>query len=295
MFGKAIDYRLLRLLAHRENLRTVDEVEFAWQNKEAFEIGFARERLRKWNDRLGDGIPIKSDFRYLDIGCGGGELTTALALEGCGYVKGIDVARNRINYAKKCIEAMSLSDRVGFELVDFLDWETDEKFDVIVSHETLEHVHSPHEFLRKARTLLKRQGVRRGEGGGGGRLILEFGPLWTGPGDGVHMQECLRFQVPWMAVLFSEQALMRIKNEFSRPREGIASFAEIPNGQSLNKMKYSEFLRYIHELDYGIERLVLNPQFKRWLPLRLASNALVRIPWIRDYCVTTVCAILSAP
>lgn len=84
MFGKAIDYRLLRLLAHRDNLRTVDEVEFAWQSKEAFEIGFARKRLKKWNDRLGNGIPVKADFRYLDIGCGDGELTTALALAGCG-------------------------------------------------------------------------------------------------------------------------------------------------------------------------------------------------------------------
>lgn len=293
MFGKAVDYRLLRLLVHRDNLRTPEEIEFDWQNKEAFEISFARERLRKWNDRLDNEIPIKAGFRYLDIGCGGGELTAALAWEGCGYVKGIDMDRNRIQYANKCIRAMGLSDRINFEVADFLDWETDEKFDVIVSHEALEHVHRPHEFLSKIKTLLKRQGVEKKKGAEeGGKLILEFGPLWTSPINGPHLA-CLRTQVPWLPLLFAEQTLLQIRNEFMRPVKGISSFAEIPNGHSLNKMKYSEFLRYIHELDYRIELLVLNPQLKRWLPFHLASNALVRIPWIRDYCVNTVCAILS--
>lgn len=42
--------------------------------------------------------------------------------------------------------------------VDFLKWKTDKKFDGIVFLESLEHVPSPQEYLKKAKSLLKKGG-----------------------------------------------------------------------------------------------------------------------------------------
>lgn len=42
--------------------------------------------------------------------------------------------------------------------VDFLKWKTDKKFDGIVFLESLEHVPSPQEYLKKAKSLLKKRG-----------------------------------------------------------------------------------------------------------------------------------------
>ena len=56
-------------------------------------------------------------------------------------------------------------------------------------------------------------------------------------------------------------------------------------------MKFSEFLRYVEEMGWKKERLIVNPQLKRWPALWRLSNLLLRVPVLRDYLAASVYAI----
>lgn len=57
--------------------------------------------------------------RVLDVGCGPGHYSVALAKRGAGWVHGIDFAPQMIELARKKAEAMKVSENCLFEVKDF--------------------------------------------------------------------------------------------------------------------------------------------------------------------------------
>ena len=279
MFGGTIDYWLLRPLAHDRHPET-EELRRVESNLSAQS---ARERFEKWNRRLGNEITVDPALRYLDVGCGMGEMALALAERGCRHVTGIDVDPYYIEIARRCARSRQLQDSVTFECMDVHDMPDGRKYDVVLSHEALEHVERPGDVLRRIDGILE-SGVRPG-----GRVILGFGPLFHSPLGG-HFNRFFRFRIPWAGALFSEAALMRLRREFWRPLVDEAeSFEEVREG--LNKMRFSEFLRYVEEIGWRMEPLVVNPQLERWPALYRLSSLLMRVPVLRDYFAVSVYAI----
>ena len=283
MFGKTIDYRLLRLFAHGRH----PEAEELRQLERDLSIESAQARFEKWNRRLDNEIPIDPAMRFLDVGCGMGEMSLALAQRGCRHVTGIDKDPYYIEIAKHCAKKMQLQDKVTFECMNVHDMPNEKEYDIVLSHEMLEHVERPDDFLRRI------DGVLKSKVEGGGRIIIAFGPLFHSP-FGDHMNRCFRIRIPWMGILFSEDAIMRIRREFWRPLADEAeSFEDTREG--LNKMKFSQFLRYVEEMGWRTERLIVNPQLKRWPALWRLSNLLLRVPLLRDYFAASVYAIYRRP
>ena len=282
MFGKTIDYRLLRLCAHGRH----PEAEELRQLERDLSIESAKVRFEKWNRRLDNEIPIDPAMRYLEVGCGMGEISLALAQYGCRHVTGIDKDPYYIEIAKRCARERQLQDKVTFECMNVHDLPNEKEYDIVLSHEMLEHVERPGDCLRRMDGVLK---SRTGEG----RIILAFGPLFHSPLGG-HLNRFFRFRIPWIGVLFSEDALMRLRREFWRPvTDEAESFEDVREG--LNKMKFSEFLRYVEEIGWITERLIVNPQLKRWPALWRLSNLLLRVPLLRDYVAVSVYAIYRQP
>ncbi len=280
MFGKTIDYRLLRLFAHDKH----PEAEELRQVERNLGIESATARFEKWNRRLDNEIPIDPAMRYLEVGCGMGEMSLALAQYGCGEVTGIDKDPHYIEIAKRCARNWQLQDKVTFECMNVHDLPNEKEYDIVLSHEMLEHVERPGDHLRRIDGVLKSNP---------GRIILAFGPLFHSPLGG-HLNRFFRFRIPWIGVLFSEDALMRLRREFWRPvADEAESFEDTREG--LNKMKFSEFLRYVEETGWITERLIVNPQLKRWPALWRLSNLLLRVPWLRDYLAVSVYAIYRRP
>ena len=95
--------------------------------------------------------------RILDVGCGGGILAEALALEGAEVV-GIDVAKASIEVAKIHLKKSCLN--VKYKLIrveDFL--KTNSKpFDIVTCLETLEHVPQPSSIINACANLTKKDG-----------------------------------------------------------------------------------------------------------------------------------------
>lgn len=116
---------------------------------------------------LMEGLDLPPEPRILDLGCGRGWLTRALA--SYGHVLGTDIVAGSIDRARE------LFPDLAFEKTDtrgLLESHGAEAFDLVVSSEVLEHVERPlkGEFLAGIHRLLKP----------GGRAILTTprGELW---------------------------------------------------------------------------------------------------------------------
>jgi len=97
------------------------------------------------------------DKEVLDIGCGGGILTEALAREGANTT-GIDLAKKTIDIARKHANKENLT--IDYQVVSAESWANDNeaRYDVITCMELLEHVPDPEKVITTIDTLLKPQG-----------------------------------------------------------------------------------------------------------------------------------------
>ncbi|AFU18439.1 bifunctional 2-polyprenyl-6-hydroxyphenol methylase/3-demethylubiquinol 3-O-methyltransferase UbiG [Actinobacillus suis] len=100
--------------------------------------------------------------KVLDVGCGGGILSEAMAKAGAN-VTGIDMTTEPLEIARKHAEESGLTiDYRQATIEDFVQNQTAchaEKFDVITCMEMLEHVPDPLSIIQSCKALLKPNGV----------------------------------------------------------------------------------------------------------------------------------------
>ncbi|WGE46883.1 bifunctional 2-polyprenyl-6-hydroxyphenol methylase/3-demethylubiquinol 3-O-methyltransferase UbiG [Actinobacillus equuli] len=100
--------------------------------------------------------------KVLDVGCGGGILSEAMAKAGAN-VTGIDMTTEPLEIARKHAEESGLTiDYRQTTIEDFVQNQTAchaEKFDVITCMEMLEHVPDPLSIIQSCKALLKPHGV----------------------------------------------------------------------------------------------------------------------------------------
>jgi SAM-dependent methyltransferase len=278
VFGPRIDYAVLRPLTHCRNLAREDELDEQAEHA-VLVADDAVARLCKLLDRMEGHFPIDEARHYLDVGCGTGEFAIALARLGCKSVTGIDLMPRNIIVATRNAERLGVSRATAFVAEDVHVWRAPRRFDVIMSHEALEHIRDPRGFLARIRQLVSPGGI----------AALAFGPLFhSALGD--HMDGFFRVPVPWRGVLFSEQAILRLRRERYRPTDRAERYADITGG--LNLMRYTEFIRFVAETGWAFQFLSVNPQLRRVPLLQRLSNAMVRMPVVRDYVASSVYAVL---
>jgi SAM-dependent methyltransferase len=279
MFGATLDYLILRPLTHKRNLATETELDERQRHRE-FDIGAAQAGLRGFMDRLEFQLPMDPELRYLDVGCGAGGVAIALAKAGCENITGIDILPRQIAEAEFNARRHGVSDRVSFICQDTHEWSPPHLYDIIISHEALEHVDDVEKLLAKLRNWVSPNGV----------FLIGFGPLFYSP-FGDHMGGFFRLQIPWRGTFFAERALLRLRRECFRPTDPATRYREIQGG--LNLLRYGDFLKYVENTGWQFRHLSVNPQFKR-VPLAYAlSNLLLRIPMVRDFIAASVYAILQ--
>jgi 2-polyprenyl-6-hydroxyphenyl methylase/3-demethylubiquinone-9 3-methyltransferase len=111
-------------------------------------------RLGYIKERCGGSLSGK---RILDVGCGGGILTEALALEGAEVV-GIDLAEASLEVAKLHLLESGLDVTYQMIPVEELAESEGESFDVVTCLEMLEHVPDPSSIVRACSALVKPKG-----------------------------------------------------------------------------------------------------------------------------------------
>ncbi len=278
MFGSTIDYWLLRPLTHSRN-RATEEVINACTPQTSVDVDAAVRRIQKLQKRLRGRFPIERDFRYLDIGCGEGDMALGLAKLGASHITGVDIVARRISAATANMDRLQLKGRVEFLHQDIHNWSPPDRYDVVLSHEALEHIRDPKSFLQLLKRFVRPHGI----------VVLAFGPLFHSP-SGDHMYGFFRIPIPWRGALFSEKAILRLRREQFRPTDEASVYQEIIGG--LNLLRYSEFLRYTADAGWRVDFLDVNPQLRRIPPLYWLSNTLCRVPGIQDYFASSVYVIL---
>lgn len=91
-----------------------------------------------------------SGKRVLDIACGTGYGSQMLRLAGASSVVGVDLSPETVQYARQKYQMPG----VEFICADAENFECSEQFDVVVSFETIEHLHYPKKFLERICSLL---------------------------------------------------------------------------------------------------------------------------------------------
>ena len=95
-------------------------------------------------------------IKILDVGCGGGLLSEPLTRLGA-EVTGIDASIKNINVAKLHAKKNNLDIKYFCKSPENFD--SKEKFDVILNMEIVEHVEDPDFFLKSCSQLLKKRGI----------------------------------------------------------------------------------------------------------------------------------------
>ncbi len=280
MLGEKLDYWLLRPFTHSRNIATEEELNERFISGSPIEVEDAKLRLEKLLHRLEGNFSISSDRHYLDVGCGTGDLAVAITKEGCRSVTGIDIIPRNIDRANLHAKEQKVEDNAKFICGDVHLWTPPHLYDVILSFDALEHISNPKTFLQRMANFIAPNGI----------FVLAFGPLFHSPlGD--HMCGFFRIPIPWRGVLFSEKAILRLRTECFRPTNPADEFKKVDIG--FNLMKYSEFLKYVHETGWKLRFLAANPQLKKVPPLYGLSKLLTSMPVVKNYIASDVYAVLS--
>src|SRR3989338_3372533 len=121
--------------------------EYYNQKKNSYQLSGGRERIL---DKL---IPDNTKT-VLDIGCGSGDLARILQAKD-KIVSGVDISPIALNMARPY-----LNDLFCFD-IQLNEWPAElmeQKFDLIVASEVIEHIFQPSSFLEKAKSLIGKGG-----------------------------------------------------------------------------------------------------------------------------------------
>jgi len=159
-------------------MKNSQPLEDANSNVDPKELKKFDELARKWWDKnsefkpLHDINPLRVDYilsksgvkgkRVLDVGCGGGILTEALAKEGA-IITGIDMAEKPLQVAKlhrheSGVNGQALDIDYQLTTIEAYAQDHEGEFDVISCLEMLEHVPDPSSIIATCRKLLKPDG-----------------------------------------------------------------------------------------------------------------------------------------
>ena len=223
--------------------------------------------------------PINNGMRILEVGCGEGGNLLPFVERGC-EVTGIDLSANRIAQAKDFFERSGCNAR--FIHADFLALKVppeEERYELLVIHDVIEHIHPKSDFIRHAHDFLMPDGI----------IFWGF-PAWQMPFGG-HQQICkskLCSHLPFIHLLPNRlyNGILQLCGESEECRKELLDI----------KRTRMTIERFEHLLAMNKCALIhrclwfINPHYKRKFSLkpRKLSQPIARLAYVRNF-VSTAC------
>lgn len=242
-----------------------------------FESGLSQagnlwRRLGKAPDFIGKHV--------LEVGSGLGFLTAAIALAGAESVLGVDIWEPRVAFgARKVAERFPQLNNVRFDSTPTDRMEGSERFDVIVSQNTFEHISDIGAALASFNRLLKP----------GGLAYLGFSPLYHSPfGDHGELRAPIR--LPWLHLVAGRKRVIASFNKANR--ESVTTLSEC----GYNALKPADFLRAFKQSGLEVEQVRLNRTEGRLKQAAMDGlSVLARVPRLEPYFTLGMYVILRKP
>ncbi|MEA2423557.1 MAG: hypothetical protein QOF55_2656 [Thermoleophilaceae bacterium] len=212
----------------------------------------------------------------LDYGTGTGQTPIIAAQRGARRALGVDLQGVDFARAQLGERYPELADRVEYRQIGGAGELGEERFDLVFSKNTMEHVSDPDGYVADMAGLLAP----------GGRLVIGFNPLWKSPyGAHIHFMT----KVPWAHLMFPEELVLRERRRY-RPEENPSRYEEIRGG--LNRMTLARF----REVMAGAE---LEPTYfevnRNDRPVAKVLDAFSRVPGLREYFAFSVHSVWRRP
>lgn len=228
---------------------------------------------------------LTPESSILEVGCGEGGNLAPFARLGC-RVTGVDIAECRIKDAKAYFS--EISDTATFACCDFMKCPVpnrdEDKYDVILLHDVIEHIPAKEPFLAHIKNFLKPTGV----------LFVGF-PVWQMPFGG-HQQICKNkfcSHLPFIHLLPNPlyKLLLKMCKESSGTIKELMSIKECRTSIEL-------FEHLIHKCGYSVtdQKLwFINPHYKQKFHLtpRLLPHWMWKLKYSRDFFTTSCWYVLS--
>lgn len=132
--------------------------------RSAHELDISRSRRfrHELKDLFFTYLALSPASKVLDVGCGPGTFTRYLAryTKPPGFVYGVDMDRNFVEYAMRKAEEEGVSARVKYFIADACDFPfEDERFDSVTSYTVIEHIRDTEAFIREKIRVCRKGGT----------------------------------------------------------------------------------------------------------------------------------------
>lgn len=216
------------------------------------------------------GLTISEHMKVLEVGCGLGGNLLPFARMGC-QVSGVDIDPEAIARARELFTEKGIKAR--FTYADIHAYADTTKYDLILLHDSIEHIPNKKELMLRLQTLLTDDGI----------LYISF-PAWHMPFGGHQQVGRTRFvsHCPFIHLL-PRKLYARLLRKVGEPEGAIRDFLNIKE----TKMTIQSFQHLCDDTGYEIihRRLYLiNPHYKEKFGLkpRPLWRGIAAIPYVRD-------------
>jgi 2-polyprenyl-3-methyl-5-hydroxy-6-metoxy-1,4-benzoquinol methylase len=141
---------------------THDKSEF--QNK--IDRFFREDMYQRFEFTIKQSRPVMNKS-ILDVGCGSGIYSLALAREGAGKVIGIDYSQKMIELANKRLNEEQLHDNCEFHVKDIMNYDPQMTFDISIAMGLFDYIEDPLPVMEIMRNLTRE------------RMILSFPRMYS--------------------------------------------------------------------------------------------------------------------
>ena len=117
---------------------------------------FRRAMLVRYQKTLA-GCQPAAGRTVIDIGCGPGHYSIALARAGAAKVLGLDFAAGMLKIARERAEAQGVAQRCSFVLGDFLTYPISERFDYAIVMGFMDYVSDPRPVIDRVLSIIRRR------------------------------------------------------------------------------------------------------------------------------------------